>query len=169
MPQDKKMQAPDWALDNGAVGAVVSGQHGDPFAVLGLHEAGSNFIARAFVHDAETLTAYTLKGKSIGTLTRRHSDGLFEGEVLLKKRQPIKYHATRGGDEWWVIDAYSFSPVLGPMDDYYISEGTHLRLFDKLGAHLMEFEESIMLASTIFVSPTFLNTLPKRLLVKGVR
>jgi 1,4-alpha-glucan branching enzyme len=26
------------------------------------------------------------------------------------------------------------------MDDYYINEGTHLRLFDKLGAHAMEFE-----------------------------
>ena len=26
------------------------------------------------------------------------------------------------------------------MDDYYIAEGTHLRLFDKLGAHLIEHE-----------------------------
>src|SRR5690606_16045598 len=35
---------------------------------------------------------------------------------------------------------YSFGPVLGPMDDYYLKEGSHLRLFDKLGAHEMEFE-----------------------------
>ena len=27
---------------------------------------------------------------------------------------------------------------LGPLDDYYIAEGSHLRLFDKLGAHLVE-------------------------------
>ena len=39
-----------------------------------------------------------------------------------------------------MFDPYSFGPVLGPMDDYYIAEGTHLRLFDKLGAHAMEFE-----------------------------
>ncbi len=26
------------------------------------------------------------------------------------------------------------------MDDYYIAEGSHLRLFDKLGAHLIEHE-----------------------------
>jgi 1,4-alpha-glucan branching enzyme len=39
-----------------------------------------------------------------------------------------------------VFDPYSFGPVLGPMDDYYINEGTHLRLFDKLGAHAMDFE-----------------------------
>src|SRR5690606_39747066 len=42
--------------------------------------------------------------------------------------------------EWWVTDPYSFGPVLGPMDDYYIAEGSHLRLFDKLGAHLIDHE-----------------------------
>ena len=26
------------------------------------------------------------------------------------------------------------------MDDYYVSEGTHLRLFDKLGAHLIDHD-----------------------------
>ena len=39
-----------------------------------------------------------------------------------------------------MTDPYSFGPVLGPMDDYYIAEGSHLRLFDKLGAHLIEHE-----------------------------
>ncbi|RYG97320.1 MAG: 1,4-alpha-glucan branching enzyme, partial [Alphaproteobacteria bacterium] len=49
-------------------------------------------------------------------------------------------HARNGGGEWDVLDPYSFGPVLGPMDDYYIGEGSHLRLFDKLGAHAIEFE-----------------------------
>ena len=48
--------------------------------------------------------------------------------------------AHNAGGEWQVWDPYSFGPVLGPMDDYYIGEGSHLRLFDKLGAHEMEFE-----------------------------
>ena len=39
-----------------------------------------------------------------------------------------------------MTDPYSFGPVLGPMDDYYIAEGSHLRLFDKLGAHLIDHE-----------------------------
>ncbi len=34
-----------------------------------------------------------------------------------------------------MTDPYSFGPVLGPMDDYSSPKGTHLRLFDKLGAH----------------------------------
>ncbi len=52
------------------------------------------------------------------------------------KRQPLELsRATNAGGDWWVIDPYSFGPVLGPMDDYYVAEGTHLRLYDKLGAH----------------------------------
>ena len=39
-----------------------------------------------------------------------------------------------------MTDAYSFGPVLGPMDDYYIREGSHLRLFDKMGAHPLHHE-----------------------------
>ncbi len=30
--------------------------------------------------------------------------------------------------------------MLGPFDDYYAAEGTHLRLFDKLGAHVIDHE-----------------------------
>ena len=39
-----------------------------------------------------------------------------------------------------LTDPYCFGPVLGPLDDYYIAEGSHLRLFDKLGAHPMTLE-----------------------------
>ena len=31
-------------------------------------------------------------------------------------------------------------PVLGPMDDWLLLEGTHERLFDRLGAHVIEHE-----------------------------
>jgi 1,4-alpha-glucan branching enzyme len=140
MARQKQSQAPDWALDGGAVNAIVSGSHGDPFAVLGLHQSGTGFVARTFIEGAERVEALTLAGKPVGELTRRHDAGLFEGAVKLKTRQPLRYRATRGLDEWQVTDAYSFGPVLGPMDDYFIAEGSHLRLFDKLGAHQMEFE-----------------------------
>ena len=68
--------------------------------------------------------------------TRRDDAGFFEGKLSIRKRQPLRYRARNAGGEWWVTDPYSFGPVLGPMDDYYIAEGSHLRLFDKLGAHL---------------------------------
>ncbi len=84
--------------------------------------------------------AFTLDGREVGTLSRRDGRGFFEGMVDVDRRQPIKLEAGNDGGEWWVVDPYSFGPVLGPMDDYYIAEGSHLRLFDKLGAHLMHHE-----------------------------
>ncbi|WP_192183713.1 1,4-alpha-glucan branching protein GlgB [Mesorhizobium amorphae] len=131
---------PDGLAPAGDVAAIVAGTHGDPFAVLGVHEAGKGFVARCFVPHAEFVTAYTLTGKNAGELSRRDNGGFFEGKLSLKKRQPLRYHARNAGGDWWLTDPYSFGPVLGPMDDYYIAQGSHLRLFDKLGAHLIDHE-----------------------------
>jgi 1,4-alpha-glucan branching enzyme len=127
-------------LEYGAVDAIVAGTHGDPFAVLGIQDVDGRLVARAFVDGAETLEAFTLADKPVGVLERRRDAGFFEGVLTLRKRQPLKYRARNAGGEWWVGDPYSFGPVLGPMDDYYIREGSHLRLFDKMGAHLMHHE-----------------------------
>ena len=124
----------------GDIEAIANGTHGDPFAVLGLQEAGKGFIARCFIPHAEAVTAHTLQGKACGELESVGDAGFFEGKLAIRKRQPLKYHARNAGGDWWVTDAYSFGPVLGPMDDYFISEGSHRRLFDKLGAHLISHE-----------------------------
>ena len=131
---------PSIKLDPKAIDAIVGGTHADPFSVLGLHKVGSDWVVRAFVPHAEFLTAHTIEGVALGALERRHDAGFFEGVVKLKDRCPIRLHAKNVGGEWDVWDPYSFGPVLGPLDDYYIREGSHLRLFDKLGAHAMEFE-----------------------------
>ena len=122
------------------VKAIVSGVHGNPFAVLGLQEIGKKLVARCFIPHAESVTAFTLAGKQAGELTRRDDAGFFEGVLSIRKRQPLRYRARNAGGEWLVTDPYSFGPVLGPMDDYYIAEGSHLRLFDKLGSHLISHE-----------------------------
>ena len=133
-------QAGSFHLHGDEVQAVIDGRHTDPFAVMGMHEFDGGLIARAFVADADSLEAFTLSGETCGTLARRHDAGFFEGSLSVKKRQPLRYHAKNGSGEWDVKDPYSFGPVLGPMDDYYIAEGSHLRLFDKMGAHVMQHE-----------------------------
>ena len=136
----KTPPAGDGLVSTAEIAAIVAASHGDPFAVLGVHPAGSDFVARCFIPHAETVKAYTLDGKPCGTLERLHDAGFFEGAVDLAEIQPIRYRAANSGGTWWVTDPYSFGPVLGPMDDYFIAEGSHLRLFDKLGAHLIEHE-----------------------------
>ncbi|PZO76032.1 MAG: 1,4-alpha-glucan branching enzyme [Mesorhizobium amorphae] len=123
-----------------AIEAIVAGSHGDPFAILGLHGEDGRFTARAFVPHAESLEAFTLAGEPVGALERRHDGGFFEGRVSLPERQPLKFQAKNSGGAWWLTDPYSFGPVLGPTDDYLIAEGSHARLFDKLGAHLIAHE-----------------------------
>ena len=127
-------------LSKAEVDALVVGQHHDPFAVLGLHKIGRGFVVRAFVSGADRLTVSTLAGTSVGTLVKTHDAGFFEGPVKLKERQPLRLEAANPGGKWQVIDPYSFGPVLGPLDDYYVAQGTHLRLYDKLGAHVISHE-----------------------------
>ncbi|MGL4490675.1 MAG: GlgB N-terminal domain-containing protein, partial [Rhizobiaceae bacterium] len=120
--------------------AIADGRHSDPFGFLGVHKVGKAWVGRVFSPGAETLEAFDLKGKSVGTLHSIHDAGIFEGVLSITKQQPVRYHAKAAHGDWSFIDPYSFGPVLGPMDDYYIAEGSHLRLFDKLGAHVMHHD-----------------------------
>ncbi|MDF0489761.1 1,4-alpha-glucan branching protein GlgB [Sphingomonas sp. H39-1-10] len=126
----------------GEAEAIVAGTHGDPFAVLGVHRDGKAIVARCYIPGAESVEAFTPDGTALGALASAGPDGLFAGKVALKAPQPLRYHARNAGGDWWVDDPYAYGPVLGPMDDYYIAEGTHLRLFDKLGAHPLHHEGS---------------------------
>ena len=119
--------------------ALFAGRHDDPFRLLGPHEGPEGLFARAWLPGAETAAAHALGGEPLGTLDRVDDRGLFEGRIA-GARQPIRYRAAGGGGEWWVTDPYSFGPVLGPLDDFLIGEGTHRRLFDKLGAHILHHE-----------------------------
>lgn len=121
-----------------ALAALLDGTHADPFALLGPHDGPAGTFARAILHGAEEAEAFSLKGGRLGTMTR--VDGpLFEGR-LKGRPKPVKYRCRGNGAEWWVTDPYSFGPVLGPMDDFLIAEGTHFRLFDKLGAHVIDHQ-----------------------------
>lgn len=120
--------------------AVVAGQHSDPFAVLGVHRTSKGFVARCFIPGAEQVAVHGLDGKPLGQMTCLHPAGFFVGEIQVSSIRPVRYRAERGDTEWMVTDAYSFGPVLGPMDDYFVREGSHLRLFDKMGAHPLRHE-----------------------------
>lgn len=121
-----------------ALAALLDGTHADPFSLLGAHVGPEGTFARAILHGAEEAEAYSLKGGRLGKMKR--VDGpLFEGK-LRGKPKPVRYRCRGHGGEWWVTDPYSFGPVLGPMDDFLIAEGTHFRLFDKLGAHVIDHE-----------------------------
>lgn len=122
-----------------AIEALIDGRHRDPFSLLGPHDGPHGTFVRALVPGAEALAAHDLAGTPLGGLAQVDPRGLFEGAIA-GPPQPLRYRASRGDDSWWVTDAYSFGPVLGPTDDYLIAEGKHQRLHDKFGAHAMRHQ-----------------------------
>ena len=114
---------------------------GDPFAVLGPHQAPGGIVVRAFVPGAMRLEVVeTTSGDRLGDLARRDPAGFFEGVI---EGRPVwlsyRLRATSdAGVVWEFEDPYRFPPVLGPIDDHLMGEGTHHRLWEKLGAHVIE-------------------------------
>lgn len=123
------------------IARLVEGRDDDPHGALGVHADTEGFVACVLMPGAERLAAYRLDGPAVGTLPRIDDAGLFRGPVGIDQRQPLRYHATfPGGADYWFVDPYGFVPVLGPIDDHLLAEGSHRRLFDRLGAHPIEHE-----------------------------
>ncbi|WP_240008063.1 1,4-alpha-glucan branching protein GlgB [Pseudaquidulcibacter saccharophilus] len=127
-------------LNTNEIEAIVNGKHDNPFSVLGVQKEENAYIARTFIMGAEQVTAFDAKGIELGDLKPIHPEGLFEGKIKVKGPQPITYRARALGTEWLVTDPYTFAPVLGPIDDYLIAEGSHKRLFDVMGAQAIHHQ-----------------------------
>ena len=126
-------------LDATTLSAIIDGRHADPFAVLGPHEEGGAVIIRAFVPAAtrmEVIDSGT--GASVARMTRVAEPGFFEVE-LRAKAGLVRISSARTATTaaaWEFDDPYRFGAVLGDIDDYLIREGTHQRLWERLGAHV---------------------------------
>jgi len=124
------------------VKSFLAGDCSSPGPVFGMHPMkGSGLIARVF---APRATRVELVKESTGEVAAElklvHPEGLFEA-VLPRLRKWFPYHYQVHG--WGptpqrMEDPYRFSAALGDIDAYLIGEGTHLRLYEKLGAHPSE-------------------------------
>ncbi|MBI1171352.1 1,4-alpha-glucan branching protein GlgB [bacterium] len=130
----------DLLLDSGTAQAIVEGRHGDPFAVLGPHPRGKDWVVTAFVPGAVKLALVPAgKGaKPVEATEKPGFPGLFH--VVMPKNANYRFRATSANTEWEFEDAYRYGPVLGEMDEYLLGEGTHRRMWQVLGAHLITHE-----------------------------
>jgi 1,4-alpha-glucan branching enzyme len=118
--------------------AVLSGTHGDPFRYLGRHVENGKPVVRAFLPEAARVMVIGADGAQT-ELRRLDPAGLFAGPVP-DGEHPYRLRARYGQNEVEFEDAYRFLPVISDLDLYLISEGTHLRLYDVLGAHPIEHQ-----------------------------
>jgi 1,4-alpha-glucan branching enzyme len=118
--------------------AIVEGRHSDPFHYLGLHKEGGKKIVRAFLPEATQVDAVGEHGDA-RKLTRIHEAGLFAGAAP-EGAERYQLRARFGNNVVELEDPYRFPPVLSDFDLYLLGEGTHQRIYDKLGAHPMTLD-----------------------------
>jgi 1,4-alpha-glucan branching enzyme len=131
-----------------AAEAIVHGRHADPFNYLGLHFEGDAPVVRVFLPDAAAVKVVDDAGQ-VSELPRIHEAGLFAGRVA-SGDQHYRLQARYGDREVEMEDAYRFPPILSDMDLYLLGEGTHLDLYNKLGAHPMRHDNVDGVAFAVF-------------------
>jgi 1,4-alpha-glucan branching enzyme len=120
-----------------AARAIIDGRHADPFSYLGPHVEDHATVLRVFLPDADGVTAIRDTGEY--KLERLDPAGLFVGTLDGLHRYRLR--ARYGNTDVELEDAYRFPPVLSDYDLYLLAEGTHLRLYEKLGAHPMTIDD----------------------------
>ncbi len=138
-------------LSKATIKAIITGEHPDPFSVLGSRattggsRATTGVTIRAFLPGAESVTVIeSAGGEPLAELEKVDESGLFTGHV--RGRAPsleYRLRAMRGDDVWELEDPYRFGPVIGELDNYLLGEGSHKRLWERLGAHLIEHQSVV--------------------------
>ncbi len=135
-------------VDPAAMAAIAGAYYSTPFDVLGMHPVAIDgkpaFSIRTFQPQALAVSVKR-DGKLYG-MERVHPDGFFEA-IFPEETEPFRYQLSitlHGGPEfprhYEAEDPYRYPPVLTDFDLHLFSEGTHLRLYEKQGARLIEHD-----------------------------
>ena len=126
-------------IEEPAVHAIVSASHGDPFAVLGMHQAGDQLVVRVFRPEARAVSVRRASDPATAfPALQIHPDGFFEA-VLEGSEERFSYvldFTGHDGHTWTEHDPYAVGILLGDIDLHLFAEGQHWQLYEKLGAHL---------------------------------
>jgi 1,4-alpha-glucan branching enzyme len=132
-PQSASIGA--WMPARADIEAIVSGRHGDPFAVLGPHVTPEGDPSVSVFHpNADAIEVIDENGRALAQLYKLHMEGFFFGRL---QHAPGAYRLRMhgGGHIWEIEDAYAFPSALGELDLHLLAEGTHGRAYERLGAH----------------------------------
>src|SRR5437899_10255954 len=129
--------------------AVIEGRHSDPFRYLGPHVENDSSVVRVFLPDAEGVAVVDEPGHE-SDLERIHDAGLFVGRLGNGARH-YRLRARYGEREIELEDPYRFPPILSDFDLYLLGEGTHIHLYERLGAHPMVLDGVEGVAFAVFV------------------
>ena len=118
---------------------ILSVEHSDPHSVLGAHPvrmSGRDGLIFRFYHP-DAVSGEVIIGGEIFQLQGSGAPGLF-WLWLSDKSLPLDYLVRfnfSSGLSWTFDSPYRFMPTLGDQDLYYLGEGKHYNLYEKMGAH----------------------------------
>ena len=144
-----RVASPSELLPNaGDLGRLQAGEHAQPHAVLGAHAftwGGLNgVVIRALMPNANKAEAVLEDGRVVPL--EAWAPGLanvfagFVPGVTPPLRYRLRFHFSDGAI-WERDDPYRFMPSLGDVDLHLFGEGTHRRLWEKLGAHVRAMDD----------------------------
>jgi 1,4-alpha-glucan branching enzyme len=128
--------------------AIIGGYHSNPFDYLGPHVENDEPVVRVFLPDAARVAIVDDAGHE-SELPLVHEAGLFAGPVAFDTTH-YRLRAQFGPRLVEFEDAYRFPPILSDYDLHLLGEGTHLRLYDRLGARPMMLEGVAGVAFAVF-------------------
>lgn len=124
---------------------IINGESHDPYTVLGIHPITSKspeekgFSVRAFIANASEITVVADGDGKRYAMEKLHDGGFFE--AVIKDRKDIFTYTLEvldaTGYTYTIRDPYSFLPVITDYDLHLFNEGTHHKIFERLGSHLM--------------------------------
>src|SRR6266545_480616 len=126
--------SPRLAPTAGDAERLTRGEHHDPHAILGAHPVDGGHVVRAFHPNASGIEVLAT-GSPVQAMEPL-GDGLWAAflpeTALPAYRLRLRFP---DGSQWERDDPYRFLPTIGEGDLRLISEGTHERLWEALGAH----------------------------------
>jgi len=148
-----------------AIAALVGGTNRDPFSLLGPHVDDGTPVVRTFQPAAHSVALRLVASGALVRMAKRHSAGLYEVRLDADAAVRLKPDATtvRADQAGWagedtearpdyrllvtyspdhvleIDDPYRYGRVLTDFDLHLLAEGTHHRMYDKLGSHLVSF------------------------------
>ncbi|XQW83807.1 1,4-alpha-glucan branching protein GlgB [Thalassotalea piscium] len=137
------------SLSQQDINDLVHAQHDSPHDVLGLHmfEGDKVLTITCFFPAAISIDIIATKtGKTLGTLTKVHQEGLFSLKLRRKNNFAYQLKVTKNTNtnqtnSELLHDPFSFSPSLDELDLHLLNEGKHLKPYTKLGAHIINHQK----------------------------
>ncbi|CFR03071.1 1,4-alpha-glucan branching enzyme [Yersinia kristensenii] len=129
--------------DRQVINQIISGHYADPFAVLGMHQTERGLQVCALLPDAkEVWLVETDTGRNVVQLQSEDPRGFFIAKIPQRKKS-FRYQLAVTWQESTQIldDPYRFGTLLQDIDAWLLAEGTHLRPYERLGAHLMSLDK----------------------------